>query len=134
MYAVCKISGQIRVVDFLADLCRSCLLDKQFENLKKMDRQSNSEDNLTSALVYFYRGMKQRKQHSKEGCLRSENHDQKNVDIKVSKQILNINRAALFQNLLQTDQLKHNCLAHAIDHIWDQIQHTLTGLGAVVMI
>lgn len=102
----------------------------QFENLKKMGRQSNSEDNLTSALVYFYRGMKQRKQHSKEGCLRSENHDQKNVDIKVSKQILNINRAALFQ----TDQLKHNCLAHAIDHIWDQIQGTLTGLGAVVMI
>lgn len=98
MYAVCN--GQIRVVDFLDDLCRPCLLDMQFENLEKMGRQSNSEDNLTSALVYFYRGTKQRKQHSKEGCLRSENHDQKNVDIEVSKQMLNINRAVLFQNLL----------------------------------
>lgn len=29
-----------------------------------------------------------------------------------------MNRAALFLNVLRTDQFKHNLLAHSVDHIW----------------
>ena len=60
-----------------------------------------------------------------------------------SKHRLNINRAALFQNVLRTDQFKHNFLACGIGYIWEgneskveghiQIQGTLTRLGSIDM-
>jgi hypothetical protein len=36
-----------------------------------------------------------------------------------SMHILNINRAALSQNFLMTDEFKHNYWAYAIDFIWE---------------
>ena len=42
-------------------------------------------------------------------------HSQKNMKIGISKHILDINRAALSRKPL----CKHNCLASAIDYIWE---------------
>lgn len=54
--------------------------------------------------------------------MRSGNHDQKNMYVNVSKHILNISRAALFQNFLRTEQLKYNCLAQTIDYTWESLK------------
>ena len=43
-------------------------------------------------------------------------------NIKASKHMLNINRAALSENFLKTDQFKHKCLAPIIDYIWESLK------------
>jgi hypothetical protein len=55
-----------------------------------------------------------------------------------SQPILNMNRAALSQNFLRTDEFKHNCLAQSIGYIWKgmkagqkaKVRGTLTGISS----
>ena len=61
---------------------------------------------------------------------------QKNMHIDVRKRMLDINRAALSQNSLRTDQLKHSSLARAIDHIWGSMearQKATSRLGSIAV-
>lgn len=62
-------------VDFLANLCRSCLVDLGSQDLKEWCRlYSNAIDNLAFVSVYFYIQMEQKKQLSKEDCMSSDKH------------------------------------------------------------
>lgn len=49
----------------------------------------------------------------------SEKYDQKNRSTNASKHTPNINRAVLSQNVLRTDQFKHNCLGQTIGYMWE---------------
>lgn len=61
--------------------------------------------------------MYQRKQQLNEGHLSS-----KDMQTNVNKHIVNTTREVHSQNLLRTDQLKHSCLAHTIDYIWQSVK------------
>ena len=73
-------------------------------------------DNLTSVSMYLYMNNKA-------------SNDPRRVEYrkpwsntKASKHILSINRAALSQNFLKTEQFKHNCLPRTIDYIWESMK------------
>jgi hypothetical protein len=51
--------------------------------------------------------------------LKKKSESKKIMSINVSKHTLIINRAALSQDFLRTDQFKHKCLACTIDYIWE---------------
>ena len=76
--------------------------------------QSDAVDNFTSVSMYL------------RTCNKESNDPRKVVwvqkNIKASKHMLNINRAALSENFLKTDQFKHKCLAPIIDYIWESLK------------
>lgn len=100
--------------DFI-NLCRSCLLSLGSEDRKEWGRfQSNAVDNHTTVSLYSYTRMKQKKQWSKEVFFFN---SEKNMNISISKHILNINRASFFQNFIGPDEFKQNSLVFTTNWI-----------------
>lgn len=87
-------------------------------------------NHIISVSVYDCTWMRQRKPWSKDGCLNSEKHDQRNTIRKTHKQMpLSTYYILTEEFFLKTDQFKDNWLPCTVDFIWKK--HESRGNGQI---